>query len=147
MRSCYAALIRTLPCNCLSPIPCLGPIQPIWHNPNALPARPLKKYTVSLHHTPQDSRVSRSAPYGTRKTLGSPTRAQATGGRPYLAEPYNSLNDPHLANYYSKKFEASRTKVFKVSVVKALASLSCWPYLGGQKWETRQNKMNTGWFL
>lgn len=96
-----------------------APTRPLWQNPNALPARPLKKYNVSLHHSPLDSRVSNSAPYASRKTLGSPTRAQATGGRQYLNEPYNALNDPHLTRYYTRRFEssASQTKLFKVNAM------------------------------
>ena len=91
-----------------------APTQPSWQNPNALPARPLKKYNITLNHVSQESRVS--APYASRKTLGSPTRAQATGGRQYLNEPYNPLNDPHLTRYYTRRFEssASKTKLFKV---------------------------------
>ena len=73
--------------NIINIILLLAPIHPLWQNPNAIPARPLKKYNVSLHHTPQDSRVSKSAPYACRKTLGLPTRVQATGGRQYLNEP------------------------------------------------------------
>ena len=103
----------------------LAPTRPLWQNPNAIPARPLKKYNVSLHHTPQDSHVSKSAPYACRKTLGLPTRAQATGGRQYLNEPYNALNDPHLTRYYSRRFESStsQTKLFKVNDCKLLSTI------------------------
>jgi hypothetical protein len=95
-----------------------APTQPIWQNPNSLPARPLKKYNVRLNHVSQESRISSAAPYASRKTLGSPTRAQATGGRSDLNEPYNPLNDPHLTRYYSRRFEssASQTKLFKVNI-------------------------------
>ena len=97
-------------------------MRPLWQNPNALPPRPLKKYNVTLNHVSQESRVSSSAPYASRRTLGSPTRAQATGGRSYLNEPYNPLNDPHLAHYYTRRFDspASKTKLFNVSVWKVL---------------------------
>ena len=62
--------------------------------------------------------MSNSAPYASRKTLGSPTRAQATAGNVHLNQPYNALNDPHLARYYTRKFEssASQTKLFKVCI-------------------------------
>ena len=80
------------------------PSQPLWHNPNASPtiAR-RRKFNVSLNHTPFESRVSKQAPYAARATLGSTTLA----GRAFSPAAYNSLSDPHLNEYFSRKFGAS----------------------------------------
>ena len=76
----------------------------------------LSRNTMYHYITPHWILVSS---YASRKTPGSPTRAQATGGRQYLNEPYNALNDPHLTRYYTRRFEssASQTKLFKVNAM------------------------------
>ena len=58
---------------------------------------------MSLNHTPFESRVSRRAPYAARATLGSTTLA----GRSFSPAAYNSLSDPHLNEFFSRKFGAT----------------------------------------
>lgn len=57
---------------------------------------------MSLYHSPLESCVSRRAPYAARTkiTSGSTTLP----GRDFSSPVYNSLSDPNLNGYFTRKF-------------------------------------------
>ncbi|XP_030851137.1 lipoxygenase homology domain-containing protein 1 isoform X1 [Strongylocentrotus purpuratus] len=71
-----------------------------------------RKFNLSLRHTSNDSQMSRIAPYAARRldTLSSDARMRAVvyprveNGRKIALPEYNSFSDPHLTEYYAKKF-------------------------------------------
>ena len=77
------------------------PSQPPWRNPNATAQAKTKKFHVSLYHMPAESRVSKKAPFAPRTFLGAPSVSRTGVFTPAV---YNSLSDPHLNPYFSRKF-------------------------------------------
>lgn len=81
--------------------------QPRWRGSKSVTPRPRGKYRVTLHHTSTDSKLK--TPYASRKVVGSACFSamgypRVVNGRSVVTPPYNSLNDPHLSQYYAKKF-------------------------------------------
>ncbi|XP_063957148.1 lipoxygenase homology domain-containing protein 1-like [Lytechinus pictus] len=71
-----------------------------------------RKFNLSLRHTSNDSHMSRIAPYAARRldTLSADARMRAAiyprveNGRKVALPEYNSFSDPHLTEYYARKF-------------------------------------------
>ena len=59
---------------------------------------------MSLNHTPFESRTSQKAPFAPRATIGGSTTLR---GKDFSPATYNSLSDPHLNPYFSRKFGKS----------------------------------------
>ena len=78
--------------------------QPRWRYPNSPEPKRARKFHVSLNHTPFESRTSQKAPYAPRATLGGSTTLR---GKEFSPAVYNSLSDPHLNPYFSRKFGKS----------------------------------------
>ncbi|XP_067839173.1 uncharacterized protein [Heptranchias perlo] len=78
--------------------------KPVWNDPRKK-GEPwtgsLRKFRVILNHRPMESLVSRKAPFAAR-TLDTGSRYK--DGRMGDFPQYNPLNDPHLFDYYGKKF-------------------------------------------
>ena len=78
--------------------------QPRWRYPNSPEPKKARKFHVSLNHTPFESRTSQRAPYAPRATIGGSTTLR---GKDFSPAVYNSLSDPHLNPYFSRKFGKS----------------------------------------
>lgn len=78
--------------------------QPRWRYPNSPEPKRARKFHVSLNHTPFESRTSQKAPYAPRATIGGCTTLR---GKEFSPAVYNSLSDPHLNPYFSRKFGKS----------------------------------------
>ncbi|XP_012940984.2 lipoxygenase homology domain-containing protein 1, partial [Aplysia californica] len=83
-----------------------------WHGPKFTePKNPTRFYNVSLiNHRPIESDVSRHAPYAARKmeafinsTLGYP---RVENGHSVPIPSYDPLNDPHLSEYFERRFNS-----------------------------------------
>ncbi|XP_059150632.1 lipoxygenase homology domain-containing protein 1-like isoform X2 [Physella acuta] len=87
-----------------------------WHAPAyEEPRNPSRYYNVSLlNHTPLETSVSRHAPYAARKmesfinsALGYP---RVEGGKVVPIPSYDPLNDPHLVEYFERRFGSIQTE-------------------------------------
>lgn len=78
--------------------------QPRWRYPNSPEPKRARKFHVSLNHTPFESRTSQKAPFAPRATIGGSTTLRGKDLSPAV---YNSLSDPHLNPYFSRKFGKS----------------------------------------
>ena len=78
--------------------------QPHWRYPNSPEPKKARKFNVSLNHTPFESRTSQKAPFAPRATMGGSTTLR---GKDFSPATYNSLSDPHLNPYFSRKFGKS----------------------------------------
>ncbi|XP_043570379.1 lipoxygenase homology domain-containing protein 1-like [Chiloscyllium plagiosum] len=79
--------------------------KPVWNDPrkkNEQWTSSLRKYKVVLNHRTIESVVSRKAPFAAR-TMDTGYRHK--DNRIVSFPQYNTLNDPHLFDYYAKKFE------------------------------------------
>ncbi|GCB61307.1 hypothetical protein scyTo_0014314 [Scyliorhinus torazame] len=78
--------------------------KPVWNDPRKKDeqwSNSLRKYKVILNHRSMESAVSRKAPFAARtRDTGCRYKDDRMGNFP----PYNTLNDPHLFGYYTKKF-------------------------------------------
>ena len=72
-----------------------------WRYPNSPEPKKARKFHVSLNHTPFESRTSQKAPFAPRGTIGGSTTLRGKDLSPAV---YNSLSDPHLNPYFSRKF-------------------------------------------
>ncbi|GFN87704.1 fibronectin type iii domain-containing protein 1 [Plakobranchus ocellatus] len=81
-----------------------------WHSPAYVePKNPTRYYNVSLiNHKPIESDISRHAPFAARKmeafvnsTLGYP---RVENGNSIPIPSYDPLNDPHLVEYFERRF-------------------------------------------
>lgn len=77
-----------------------------WRYPNSPEPKKARKFHVSLNHTPFESRTSQKAPFAPRGTIGGSTTLRGKDLSPAV---YNSLSDPHLNPYFSRKFGNSAT--------------------------------------
>ncbi|XP_059845764.1 lipoxygenase homology domain-containing protein 1 [Hypanus sabinus] len=78
--------------------------KPVWNDPRKTREQwtgALRKYKVTLNHRFTESAVSRRAPYSART---SKPGSRYRDGRSCKFPQYHSLNDPHLFNYYLRKF-------------------------------------------
>lgn len=78
---------------------------PPWTNPNAPSTVPRKKFHTRITTSSVESRVSRKAPFAPRvkasaKILDQP---KVVNGKVYTMVEYNSLEDPHLTDFYARK--------------------------------------------
>ena len=76
-----------------------------WVNPNAPSVPVTKKFHVSLNSKQFESRVSKKAPYAPRShsSLSTWETPKVVNGKAYLMPQYNSLEDPHLRDYFARK--------------------------------------------
>ncbi|XP_029436484.1 lipoxygenase homology domain-containing protein 1 [Rhinatrema bivittatum] len=81
--------------------------KPAWNDPRSKPevwTNSLRKYRVSLNHRPTETRLSKRAPYAARTFSASSRGYQYRNGHLEVFPRYNSLNDPHMYDYFAKKF-------------------------------------------
>lgn len=78
--------------------------QPRWRHPNSPEPKRARKFHVSLYHTPFESKTSKKAPFAPRATIGGSSTLR---GKDFSPATYNSLSDPHLNPYFSRKFGKS----------------------------------------
>ncbi|XP_070566658.1 lipoxygenase homology domain-containing protein 1-like isoform X2 [Ptychodera flava] len=84
--------------------------RPAWHDSRAdLTQHKHRRFTVTLKHQPIESRVSRKAPYAARKydsidLANIKHYPRVENGQTVTLPPYSSINDPHLADYFARKF-------------------------------------------
>ncbi|XP_077979346.1 lipoxygenase homology domain-containing protein 1-like [Glandiceps talaboti] len=84
--------------------------RPAWHDPRAdMTTHKQRRFHVSLRHQPIETSVSRKAPYAARKydsiDLASVKHyPRIENGQTVTLPPYSSLNDPHLVDYFARKF-------------------------------------------
>ncbi|XP_074659812.1 lipoxygenase homology domain-containing protein 1-like [Tubulanus polymorphus] len=82
--------------------PAAGRSEP-WHQVNYNAPQPRKRCHISLNHQNLESKVSRHAPYAARKYDSAVFTSNVA--RPMSSLPdYNPLHDPHLQDYYEKRF-------------------------------------------
>ena len=80
-------------------------VNPPWINPNAVPTGPKKKFRTSIKTRPIQSRTSQGAPYAPRVKLSNSNYDQpkVVNGKVFTKPEYNSLDDPHLNDYFARK--------------------------------------------
>lgn len=78
--------------------------QPRWGYPNSPEPKRARKFHVSLYHTPFESKTSKKAPFAPRAAIGGSTSLR---GKDFSPATYNSLSDPHLNPYFSRRFGKS----------------------------------------
>ncbi|XP_065836583.1 lipoxygenase homology domain-containing protein 1-like [Oscarella lobularis] len=102
--------------------------RPRWRGASsAAPRRVPSKYKVTLHHNSTDSTLK--LPYAPRKYQSSTTTTSngVSSSTKKAVMAYDSLNDPHLTRYYTKKFATLAGKEMKEKrrrPASAMASLS-----------------------
>ncbi|XP_030048769.1 lipoxygenase homology domain-containing protein 1 [Microcaecilia unicolor] len=81
--------------------------KPAWNDPRNKPEvwmNSLRKYRVNLNHRPIETRLSKRAPFAAR-TLSATSRGyQYRNGHLDVLPQYNSMNDPHMYDYFARKF-------------------------------------------
>ncbi|XP_071500737.1 lipoxygenase homology domain-containing protein 1-like [Diadema antillarum] len=96
-----------------------APNRPMWRDSRSKDVpKHQRKFVVSLRHTSNDSQLSRTAPFAARRldTLSADARMRSViyprveNGRKVLLPEYNSFSDPHLTEYYARKFGVSLPK-------------------------------------
>jgi len=77
-------------------------------NPNAPPGVPRKKFRTSINTHPMQSRTSRKAPYAARTKISNSAwdQPKVVNGKVFTKPDYNSLEDPHLNEYFARKLGA-----------------------------------------
>ncbi|XP_074850459.1 lipoxygenase homology domain-containing protein 1 isoform X1 [Carettochelys insculpta] len=81
--------------------------KPIWNDPrNKSEARTasLQRYRVTLNHRPVESVLSRKAPFAARTSSAGLSGHRYGRGCVDVLLQYSSMNDPHLFDYYARKF-------------------------------------------
>ncbi|KAG8456834.1 hypothetical protein GDO86_002571 [Hymenochirus boettgeri] len=64
----------------------------------------LRRYKVSLNHRPVESALSRRAPFAARTLSANPSGYRYRNGHMDTLPVYSSMNDPHLYDFYAKRF-------------------------------------------
>lgn len=80
-------------------------INPPWVNPNAPSTVPRKKFHTRISATSLESKVSKKAPFAPRIKTSTKVwdQPKVINGKVFTMAEYNSLEDPHLSDYYARK--------------------------------------------
>ncbi|KAM4708199.1 lipoxygenase homology domain-containing protein 1 [Discoglossus pictus] len=80
--------------------------KPVWNDSRKSEGwtNSLRRYKVSLNHQPVESVLSRKAPFAARTMSANPGGYRYRNGHVDTLPHYTSMNDPHLFDYYAKKF-------------------------------------------
>ncbi|XP_071988971.1 lipoxygenase homology domain-containing protein 1 isoform X1 [Engystomops pustulosus] len=80
--------------------------KPVWSDSRKTEAwtNSLRRYKSSLNHRPVESVLSKRAPYAARTMSANSGGYRYTNGHVDTLTTYSSMNDPHLYDYYAKKF-------------------------------------------
>lgn len=80
-------------------------MNPPWANPNAVSTVPKKKFRTTINTRPIQSRTSQKAPYAPRVTMSTNAweGSKVVNGKVLSRPDYNSIDDPHLNDYFARK--------------------------------------------
>ncbi|KAG9471796.1 hypothetical protein GDO78_022716 [Eleutherodactylus coqui] len=80
--------------------------KPVWSDfrKSGVWTNSLRRSKVSLHHRPVESVLSKRAPFAARTMSANSGGYRYKNGHVDTLTTYSSMNDPHLYDYYAKKF-------------------------------------------
>ncbi|KAM3939741.1 lipoxygenase homology domain-containing protein 1 [Leptodactylus fuscus] len=80
--------------------------KPIWSDSLKTEAwtNSLRRYKVNLNHRPMETTLSKRAPFAARTMSANYGGYRYKNGHMDTLTTYSSMNDPHLYDYYAKKF-------------------------------------------
>ncbi|XP_050791718.1 lipoxygenase homology domain-containing protein 1-like, partial [Gopherus flavomarginatus] len=81
--------------------------KPLWNDPrnkSVAWTKSLRRYRVTLNHRPVESVLSRKAPFAARTLSAGLSGHRYRNGCVDVLPQYSSMNDPHLFDYYARKF-------------------------------------------